>query len=67
LSKNDKLQEQEQGSCECPFCEEPVCPVPEEIASFCRVTLITCPSCNKTLQEDALLCPHCGKAITGRD
>ncbi len=66
MPHHENLEKKEKEGCECPFCDEPTCPVPEEIDSLCRVVLVTCPSCNQKLMGAAAVCPHCGKTLSAK-
>lgn len=49
--------------CECPLCDVPACPLPEEYETLCRTTLKTCPACAMKMWRELDICPHCGQAF----
>jgi len=65
LVNDDQKHGREKTSCQCPFCDEPACPVPAESESLCSVTLITCAACGKAVRTGVALCPHCGQHLPG--
>ena len=67
MSKKDRLNDQEKPNCECPFCDEPACPIPEDSESICGVILLTCPACKNKVQKGAATCPNCGETFHGED
>ena len=60
--KNRDNTQKEKG-CECPYCEEPLCPEPGESSVSCKVELNVCPECKTVLEKKALKCSKCGKEI----
>ena len=67
MLNNDKRNSKEKTGCECPFCDEPACPVPEGVDLICKVAMEACPACKNVVRKEAVLCPHCGKTLPVKD
>ena len=67
MLKKDRLNGQKKTNCECPFCDEPACSIPEESEATCGVILSTCPACKNTVQKGAVICPNCRETFHVED
>lgn len=57
------MTEKKAGQCVCPFCETEVGEESWPFCDICKVTVLCCPKCHKSLSREDRVCPHCGAAI----
>jgi len=62
-NNNNKLRSKNNTGCECPLCDVPACPMPEEYETLCSATMKTCPTCAMKMQKVLDICPHCGQTF----
>ncbi len=53
----------ERERCACPYCDAELEAGP--ICTTCKVTVVYCPKCHKSVSRDKKVCPYCGAKVQG--
>ena len=51
----------------CPYCDVEIMKASFPFCQSCKVTVIHCPECRKTVARESRVCPHCGAEIKSQD